>query len=80
MSAKRKEMKPANCGQIQKRFSSTSVGTADENKLNKMRQMVLTAKKIKRHAHQMKETVSSLDQEVEVNKETEKTKFTTYIK
>ena len=40
---------------LEKRFSSTSVGAADENDLNKMRQMVLTAKKITRYADQMKE-------------------------
>ena len=40
-----------------KRFSSTSVGAADENDLNKMRQMVLPAKKMKRDADQMKETI-----------------------
>ena len=39
---------------LEKRFSSTSVGAADENDLNKMREMVLTAKKIKRDADQMK--------------------------
>ena len=32
---------------LEKKFSSTSVGKADEKNLNKMRQMVLTAKKIK---------------------------------
>ena len=30
-------------------FSSTSVGAADENDLNRMRQMVITSKKIKRY-------------------------------
>ena len=44
---------------LEKRFSSTSVGAADENDLNKMRQMVLTVKKMKRDADQMKETISS---------------------
>ena len=51
---------------LEKIFSSISVGAADENDLNKMRQMVLTAKKMKRDADQMKETISSLDEEVEV--------------
>ena len=48
------------------KFFSTSIGAADENDLNKMRQMVLTAKKMKRDADQMKKTMSSLDEEVEV--------------
>ena len=30
---------------LEKRFSSRSIGAAEENSLNKMRQMVLTAKK-----------------------------------
>ena len=47
-------------------MSSTSVGVADENDLSKMRQTILTAKKIKRDADQIKETISSLDEEVEV--------------
>ena len=51
---------------IKKRFFSTSVGAADENDFNKMRQMVLIAKKMKRDADQMKETISLLDEEVEV--------------
>ena len=51
---------------LEKRFSSTSVGAADESGLSKMRQMILTAKKMKRNADQMKETISSLDEEVEV--------------
>ena len=41
---------------LEKRFSSTNVGVADKNDLNKMRQMVLTAKKMKWDADQMKET------------------------
>ena len=51
---------------LEKRFSSTSVRAADENNLNKIRQMVLISKKMKRDADQMKETISSLDEEVEV--------------
>ena len=51
---------------LEKRFSSTSVGAADGRNLNKMRRMILTAKKMKRNAVQMKETISSLDEEVEV--------------
>ena len=37
MSAKRKEMKLTNCGQIKRKDSLTSVRAADENDLNKMR-------------------------------------------
>jgi len=48
---------------LEKIFFSTSVEAADENDLNKMRQMVLTAKKMKRDADQMKKTISSLDKE-----------------
>ena len=51
---------------LEVRFSSTSVGVANENDLNKMRQMVLIAKKMKRDADQMKEPISLLDEEVEV--------------
>ena len=52
---------------LEKRFSSTSVEAADENDLNKMRQMVLTAKKMKWDADdQIKETISLLDEEVKV--------------
>ena len=51
---------------LEKRFSSTSVAAADESDLNKMREMILTAKKMKRNADQMKETMTSLDEEVEV--------------
>ena len=39
---------------------------ADENDLNKMRLIVLMAKKIKRYADQMKETIFSIDEDVEV--------------
>ena len=53
---------------LEKRFSSTAVGAADENDLNKMRQMILISKKMKRDEDQMKETISSLDEEVEVLK------------
>jgi len=35
---------------LEKRYSSTSVGAAVEKDLNKTRQMVLTAKKVKRDA------------------------------
>ena len=35
---------------LEKRFSSTSVGAADESDLNKKRQMILTAKKMKQNA------------------------------
>ena len=38
-----------------------SVGVTYESDLNKMRQFILTAKKMKRNADQMKETISSLD-------------------
>ena len=41
-----------------KKISSTSVGAADEKNLDKMMQMVLIAKKIKRDADQMKEIIS----------------------
>ena len=51
---------------LEKRFLSTSEGAADENDLNKLRQMVLTAKKMKWDADQMKKTISSLDEKVEV--------------
>ena len=51
---------------LEERFCSTSVGAADEKDLNRMKQMVLTAKKIKRDADKMKKTVSSLDEELEV--------------
>ena len=34
---------------LEKRFSSTSVGAADKSDLNKMRQMILTVKKMKRN-------------------------------
>ena len=60
---------------LEKRFSSTSVGAADESDLNKKRQMILTAKKMKRNAVQMKETISSLDEEVEVLIKNEENKF-----
>ena len=60
---------------LEKRFSSTSVGAADESDLNKMRQMILTAKKMKRNAVQMKETISSLDEDVEVLIKNRKNKF-----
>ena len=61
MSAKRNEANKLWLD-LEKRFSSTSVGAADESNLNKMRQMVLTAKKITRYADQMKETTSSSDE------------------
>ena len=51
---------------LEKRFSSTSVGAADESDLNKMSQMILTAKQMKWNAVQMKETISTLDEEVKV--------------
>ena len=57
-----------------------SVGVTYESDLNKMRQFILTAKKMKRNADQMKETISSLDEEIEVLiKKTEKISFSTYI-
>ena len=59
-------MKPTNCGQIYRKDSFCSVGAADENALNKTRQMVLTAKKMKGDADQIKENISSLDEEIEV--------------
>ena len=64
---------------IEKIFFLTSVGSADENDLNKMRQLVLTAKKMKRDAGQMKKTISSLDEEVEVLIKNKKINFSTYI-
>ena len=45
---------------LEKRFSLTNVGEADENDLNNLRQMVLTAKKMKRDGDQMSKTISSL--------------------
>ena len=47
---------------LEKIFSSTSVGAADENDLNKMMQMVLTAKKMKPDADQMKKTISEVEE------------------
>ena len=55
---------------LEKRFSSTSVGAADENDLNEMRQMVLIAKKMKRDTGHMKETIGW-----SANKEIEKINF-----
>ena len=62
MSAKRNEAHKLWLD-LEKIFSSASVGAADENDLNKM---ILTAKKIKQDADQIKKTISSLDEEVEV--------------
>ena len=65
MSAKRNEAHKLWLD-LEKRFSSTSVGTADESDLNIMRQIILTALKMNLNAVQMKKTISSLDEEVEV--------------
>ena len=51
---------------LEKIFSLTNVEAADENDLNKMRQMVLNAKIMKRDADQKKKTISSLDEKIEV--------------
>ena len=52
---KAKKKKKWTVATFREKFSSTSVRVADENDLNKMRQMVLTAKKIKLDADKMKE-------------------------
>ena len=53
-------------------FSLTSVRAGEQTDLNKIKQMVLTAGKMKRDADKMKETISSLDEEVEVLKKQRK--------
>ena len=65
MSAKRIEVNKLWLD-LEKRFFSTSLGAADQNDLSKVSRMVLIAKKIKLDADQIKETISSLDEEVKV--------------
>jgi len=66
MSAKKRNEAHKFWLDLEKRFFSTSVGAADKSDLNEIRQMILTVTKMKRNADQMKETISLLDEEVEV--------------